>query len=194
MDGWMGTLSDTYEEEYFTSREAMDRSDIIGKTDQITCPTLLMHGMYDDACPVSHSQIVFRELRARGVPTEMVRENGFVLSTFCVNIIVLPRQARDPNIGKTSKRAVLSPVSDRCCIRGSFTGGAALPTSLMGTSVCLRGLLAGCSTPVPPRQSFERNFEMNAIPAVEPPDSECYLFIHSICTTVVGHSSSDLIV
>ena len=81
MDGWMGTLSDTYEEEYFTSREAMDRSDIIGKTDQITCPTLLMHGMYDDACPVSHSQIVFRELRARGVPTEMVRENGFVLPT-----------------------------------------------------------------------------------------------------------------
>eukprot|EP01052_Picozoa_sp_SAG31_P084452 SAG31_NODE_44775_length_261_cov_0.882716_1_plen_64_part_10 len=62
----------------------------------------------------------------------------------------------------------------------------ALPTSLMGTSVCLHGLLAGCSTPVPPRQSFERGTfqEMNAILAVEPPDSERYLFLHSICTTV----------
>ena len=48
----------------------MAKSDI--KLETITCPTLLMHGLYDDACPVSHSQIAFRTLRARGVPTEMV--------------------------------------------------------------------------------------------------------------------------
>ncbi len=32
--------------------------------------------MYDDACPVSHSQIAFRELRSRGVPCEMVLYPG----------------------------------------------------------------------------------------------------------------------
>ena len=33
------------EEEYFTSAEAMGRSDIVGKIDRIACPVLLMHGM-----------------------------------------------------------------------------------------------------------------------------------------------------
>ena len=33
------------EEEYFTSAEAMGRSDIVGKIDRIACPMLLMHGM-----------------------------------------------------------------------------------------------------------------------------------------------------
>ncbi len=32
--------------------------------------------MYDDACPVSHSQIAFRKLRSRGVPCEMVLYPG----------------------------------------------------------------------------------------------------------------------
>ena len=43
IDVLMSCSSD--EEEYFTSAEAMGRSDIVGKIDRIACPMLLMHGM-----------------------------------------------------------------------------------------------------------------------------------------------------
>jgi dipeptidyl aminopeptidase/acylaminoacyl peptidase len=64
----------TYEEAYFSSRAAMAGSDI--PLDRISCPTLLMHGLYDDACPVSHSQVAFRTLRAAGVEAELVLYPG----------------------------------------------------------------------------------------------------------------------
>ncbi len=37
---------------------------------------LLERATDDDACPVSHSQIVFRELRAAGIETELVMYPG----------------------------------------------------------------------------------------------------------------------
>ena len=64
------------EEEYFTSAEAMGRSDIIGKIDRIGCPMLLMHGMCECSSPDPTAELL---LQAHGS-----REPGVtVLSVVC---------------------------------------------------------------------------------------------------------------
>lgn len=54
------------------SPEVLDAQSPFTFVDNVTTPTLVLHGAADDRCPVNQGEQWFTALRARGVPTEMV--------------------------------------------------------------------------------------------------------------------------